>query len=97
MAAISCTTGCHKTLSTTTVDTVTFAQTWGRIEITNLDGTTKLYCTFNGATPTAGGDDTTEVMTSASKIVSTLVGPIPGGNVVKIIGNGNVYSVEGVD
>lgn len=92
MASYSSKNGTHKTLTGTTVDTITLTKRWHSVVITNFDGTNKLYVTFDGVTaPTAAGDDTYVVPTSYSKVFKFRNAV----TVIKIIGNGGAYSVEG--
>lgn len=104
MASYTVVRGAHKTLSSTTVDTVTLT-VGGRLGnevalmVANDDTTNKLYFTYevNGtaATPTAGGDDTYYVPVSSQRFVK-ISGGIPGSAVVqvKVIGSGGMYHVE---
>lgn len=85
----------HKTLTSTTVDTVTLASRADSVEVINRTGTEPLYVTVDGSTPTAAGDDTHIVMPGGFKEI-----PVPAAGssiVVKIIGSGNAYSVEAVE
>lgn len=97
MASISVAQAAHKTLSGTTVDTVTFTGNgWNTVVITNRDQANAISVTFGtggtAATPTALGDDTFLIRANESKTFS----PGPLITSVKIIGNGGGYSVEGV-
>lgn len=88
------------TLSTTTVDTVTLGQPWDRIEVANQSTTLPLYVTFDGTTPTAAGDDCSYVGPSQSIVVrAPQLNSSLGTTIwhkVSIIGNGNIYTVEGL-
>ena len=88
------------TLSTTTVDTVTLTQPWDRIEVANHDSAQPLYVTFNGATPTAAGDDCSYVGPNQSIVVpAPQLNSVLGStnwHKVSVIGSGNVYTVEGL-
>ncbi len=77
------------TLDTTLVDSITFLQAWSEVVVTNEDAAEILTVTNNGVTPTAGGDDMFYVPPSSSLVI-----PMDG-QVVKVIGSGNVYSVTG--
>lgn len=102
MATDTVTKGVSNTLSTTTVDTVNLQQWWDQIEISN-QGTTILTVTLDGTTPTALMDNAEVVEAGAVKLFPA---PRQGNGVagdaalfchiVKIIGNGNAYSVVGV-
>lgn len=92
MASYSVKRAKNATLTTTTVDTVTLQQQWPAVEVTNADATNSVYVRVDGTAATAGGDDCTMILPASSKVIAL------GGSVtVSIIGNGNVYSVEGVN
>lgn len=92
MATYSVTRSKNATLSTTTVDTITLGQQWPAVEITNGDATNALYVRVDGTAATAAGDNCTMILPASSKVIGL------GGSVtVSIIGNGNVYSCEGVN
>lgn len=91
MASHSVTKSKHATLSTTTVDTVTFTQQWSYIEVLNrTSGGDPLYITTNGDTPTAAGNNTDICLAGEAVIIKCET------ETVKIIGNGNDYSVIGL-
>lgn len=97
MAAYSELVSKHATLSGTTVDSVTLTKAFGKVEVLNR-GTGTLYVTtgnsVSGTTdPTAAGDDTTVVPAGACV---ELDANGRTGFTVKIIGNGDAYSVQGV-
>lgn len=81
----------RKTLTTTTVDTINFTQAFQVAVVTNEHASEILTVTTDGTTPTAGGDDMFYVPPSSS-----LPLPMLSGQAVKIIGNGNTYSVVGM-
>ena len=90
------------TLSTTTVDTINLKQWWDQIEISN-QGTTTLTVTLDGTTPTALMDNAEVVEAGAVKLFPAIRqgNGVAGDSslfchIVKIIGNGNAYSVVGV-
>ena len=90
------------TLSTTTVDTVNLQQWWDQIEVSN-QGTSTLTVTLDGTTPTALMDNAEVVEAGAVKLFRAVRqgNGIAGDatyfcHIVKIIGNGNAYSVVGV-
>lgn len=92
MASLSAKVAKHATLTGTTVDTVTLTTPGRRVEILNRSATEILSVTIDGSTPTALGDETYVV--PASQVLTL---PVPlSGCVVKIIGNGNPYSVMAV-
>lgn len=92
MATYSVTRAKNATLSTTTVDTITLLQAWPAVEITNADATNSLYVRVDGTAATAGGDNCTMILPASSKVIA-----LGGSTTVSIIGNGNVYSCEGVN
>ena len=90
------------TLSTTDVDTINLKQWWDKIEISN-QGTTALTVTLDGTTPTALMDNAEIVEAGVSKVFPAVRqgNGIAGDttyfcHIVKIIGNGNAYSVVGI-
>ena len=102
MATDSVIKSASNTLSTTTVDTVNLQQWWDKIEISN-QGTTALTVTLDGTTPTALMDNAEIVEAGVSKVFPAVRqgNGIAGDttyfcHIVKIIGNGNAYSVVGV-
>lgn len=99
MATVNCTnTTGRVTLSGTTVDTVNMNA--GPFDVCNWTGATDLTVTYavNGgsaATPVAGAAETWAVPAGTSRRIE---GPSIGLNdalQVKVLGNGNVYSVDG--
>lgn len=84
------------TLSGTTVDTVTLTSLYQSVEVLNR-GSNALSFTVGGATPTALGDNCFVVPAGEALAV-----PVPSatdsttGTVVKIIGNGDAYTVTGI-
>ena len=102
MATDTVTKSVSNTLSTTTVDTINLKQWWDQIEISN-QGTTTLTVTLDGTTPTALMDNAEVVEPNVSKVVPAIrQGNGVAGDttyfchIVKIIGNGNAYSVVGI-
>lgn len=91
------------TLSGSTADTVNLTQWWDRIEISNT-GTTAMYATFNGTTPTVAADGTEIIEAGTTKIFSAgiqngagVVGSTTAPcHVVKVVGSSNTYGVIGV-
>lgn len=87
----------HATLSGTTVDTVT-VQGYRDLEITNRSGTDTLWITGGPpgtvaasiATPVAAADETDFVLPGQSLILDK---NWYGSGIIKILGNGNAYSV----
>ena len=85
------------TLSSTTADTITLTQRWPAVEITNHDATTPLYVRLDGTTPVAEADGTTVVPAGATKILkATVSGSDVTGTAVGVVGDGNTYTIEGV-
>ena len=102
MATDSVIKSASNTLSTTTVDTVNLKQWWDQIEVSN-QGTSTLTVTLDGTTPTALMDNAEVVEPNVSKVFPAIrQGNGVAGDtslfchIVKIIGNGNAYSVVGV-
>lgn len=102
MATDSVIKSASNTLSTTTVDTINLKQWWDQIEISN-QGTSTLTVTLDGTTPTALMDNAEVVEAGAVKLFRAVRqgNGIAGDatyfcHIVKIIGNGNAYSVVGV-
>lgn len=91
MASYSVARAKHATLSGTTVDTVTLT-IGSALLITNRHATIDMSITVDGTTPTALGDDTYIVRAGEAKSIDLSSDTL----VVKIIGNANPYSVEGV-
>ena len=90
------------TLSGTTVDTVNLKQWWDKIEISN-QGTTTLTVTLDGSVPTALMDDAEIVEAGVTKLFPAIRqgNGVAGSaslfcHIIKVIGNGNPYSVVGV-
>lgn len=87
----------HATLSGVTVDTVTLTgQGIKAVEVSNRAGATTIFFTTDGSTPSASGDDTDYVMPGEAVTVAPR-STTGVGVVVKLIGNGNDYSVSAVD
>lgn len=92
MAAETVSRAAHNTLSGTTVDEITISDQAGHlIEVANRSGTATIFFTTDGSTPTDAGNNTDYVMPGESLVV------VPRSRVVKLIGNGNAYSVTAVD
>lgn len=80
--------GAHaKALVAATVDTVTFADPVGEVEVVNHTGATAIYFTVDGVDPTVAGNATHLVppVAGAAKRVRT---PIRSDTVVKLISSG---------
>lgn len=107
MAAVTGGKSAHATLTTTTVDTVTLAGT-PKVRVLNASGTADLWVTAlrnsgTGASapadPVANAADTVRI--PASQWAAFTVDGGTNANpawptVVKVLGNGNAYSVEAV-
>ena len=91
----------HNTLSTTTADKISFDQPWGGVEVTNNDASVRLFAAKN-ATAVSAADGTEVIEPGTSKIVfpGQWVGDpdqdFSAGDYISIVGNGNIYSAEGV-
>lgn len=82
-----------KTLTASTVDTVTFAaDVQGNVRIVNLDGTDRIYITTDGSTPTVGGA-ATHVLPAAMSVLEL---DITGASVKLISAGTPTYSVEAI-
>lgn len=88
------------TLTGTTADTITFDQLWPAIEVTNHDATDTLYVLMNGTTtPVAvdGANQNTVILPGSTKLVRAVPVPNTRTIVLSIVGDGGVYTVEGVN
>lgn len=85
------------TLTATTADTITLNQRWPAVEITNHDGTTALYIRMDGTAAVAEADNTTVIPAGMTKVIAAE--PAEGTNtiVVSVVGDGNKYTIEGVN
>jgi hypothetical protein len=82
----------HQTLAAATVDTVTLALDFNQVEVLNR-GTTDIYFTADGTTPTVGGNDCQIVLAGGGVKVDV---PTAGATVVKLISSGTpAYTVTG--
>lgn len=98
MATKNITTGAHATLSGTTVDTVNITREANVVCVANLSGTTALAVTVDtaaapsAATPVQDADNTLKV--PASQSLTFAVGAAGYDQTqLKVLGNGNAYSV----
>lgn len=100
MATDSAVRSVTNTLTTTVADTVTLLQAWPAVEVTNHDASDLLYIRQDGTTAVAGADGTTVILPASSKVVkSTInVNTSTGASttVISIVGDGGVYTIEGV-
>lgn len=99
MAAIAASKSVHKTLTSTTVDTVTFDTAWPIIEVINRDDTNPLWVTSSltgtaPSDPTAAGDNT-EVVLPGERVAVINSRSATKKAIIKILGNGDPYSVVG--
>lgn len=87
----------HATLTGTAADTVTLTQSYGTVEVLNRGSTNYLFVTYGRgtgvATPVSAGDDTLAV---APRSVLSIRVPGRNNTVVKVVGDGDPYSVQGV-
>lgn len=105
MATLSDPRAINATLTTTTVDTCTISQDWNVVEVSNRTGAADVWFTIGTsdnvpATPTVEGLGC-EVVPAGSYATSKAE-PLPGTSrvnnvIVKILGNGNMYSVRGIE
>lgn len=96
MATDSAVRSVTNTLSTTVADTVTLTQAWPAISVTNHDATDLLYFRQDGVTAVAAADGTTVVLPASSVIASGSITTL-GTHVISIVGDGGVYTIEGVN
>lgn len=96
MATDSVVRSCTNTLSGSTADTVTLTQAWQAIEVTNQHASEWIYLRQDGTTAVAEADNTTPVAPATSKTMTTIV-TSSNTVVVSIVGNGNKYTIEGVN
>lgn len=106
MASVSGNYAVHASLSTTTVDTITITTDAGYLDIYNRTGTADMFVSVDPSDPTATPTNPTAAgagfyAVSQNGDRRTRI-PLAGGGrsstravVVKIIGNGNAYSVQG--
>lgn len=88
-----------KTLSGTGIDTITLTNDLTHVDVQNLTGDTTLTVTANRGTapsnPVAGAADNYFIPAGMFRTIK-LSGSTGADAVVKILGNGNSYAVEGV-
>lgn len=86
--------GVHKTLSSTTEDTVTItgANEGYRIEVFNRATSNAIYARCDATTAVAAADGTVYIPAGTS--ISYRVGP--GVTIVRVVGNGDAYSVHAI-
>lgn len=86
------------TLTTTTADTVTLTQAWPAISVTNHDGATTLYFRQDGTTAVSEANGTTAVLPGNTVIAkSSPRSTASAQHVLSVVGNGNKFTVEGVN
>lgn len=95
MASYTVASGKRATLSSTTVDTITFGPVpaGGHFIIDNESTSEVLTVTLEGTTPTAGGDNMRYIPAGKSREFINQSGDAKT-ITIKVIGNGNVYSVQ---
>lgn len=84
------------TFSGTTADTVTLTQAWPAIQITNHDTADLIYFRQDGVTAVAAANGTAVVLPGQSTVASASVNG-SGQIVVSLVGDGGVYTLEGVN
>lgn len=89
------------TLTGTTADSVRLQGVFSIVEVENHSESLWLYVTFDNTTPVAEANNTFPVAPASSKTFEgVLVGPAAfqsgGCNAVGVVGNGNKYTVSGV-
>jgi len=93
MASYSCVQSIHKTLAASAADDVTLTGSWSNVEVLNRAGTAPVYFTTDGSVVNNEGPETFVVPAGSAYKVPT--SDAAGSEVVKIVGNGNAYSVTG--
>lgn len=83
-----------RTLTSTTADTITLTQPYEAIEVTNHDAADTLYVRWDGATAVAAAKGTTPILPASPKVIR--VGNNASGVVVSVVGDGGIYTIEGV-
>lgn len=81
----------HKTLSSTTADTVNLNNEWTILEVINRSGTASVYVRADGTTAVAAADNTDIVLPGEAVLINRI--PSAG---ISVVGDGNAYSVIGV-
>lgn len=92
MAEYTVATAAHKILTGTTVDTVTIPA--AAITVLNRIGADPLWVTVDGTTPTVRGDNMHVIPAGTWKKIVLASGNTNINATVKVLGNGNEYSVE---
>ena len=95
MATDSAARAVTNTLTTTVADTITLIQGWEAVAVTNHDTADTLYFRMDGTTAVAQANDTTPVLPGSTVIRASSLNS-SGQIVVSIVGDGGVYTVEGV-
>lgn len=106
MAAVSGAKTAHATLSTTTADTVTLTSQVRQVRVTNHTDTVVVYCTVASGNTAAGAaaavvtavaaaDETISIAPHETKVV--FQSTKPRYVALSVVGNANVYAVEGSD
>lgn len=84
------------TLTSTTADTITLTQLWGSVRVTNQHTSNWLYATPGGETAVAEADGTVAIPPGQSRTFKAERAEGTNTVVVGVVGNGNVYTVEGM-
>lgn len=87
MATYSCARTIHKTLTSTTVDTVNLTGDVGWLEVINRDTTNRLHLRFDDVDPVADADGTEVVGPGESVMFDN-----PSRH-VRVLGNGGAYDM----
>lgn len=97
MATDSAARSVTNTLSGTSEDVVTLTQRWPAIEVTNHDASIPLYIRQDGTTAVSEADNTTVIPAGLTKVIKAE--PTAGTDtiVISIVGDGNKYTIEGVN
>lgn len=78
----------HVTLTATTVATVTLDSPASMVEVLNVTGTAAVYLTFDGSTPTVGGQGCVVLPAAIGSVEIRPVAPGDAIAVVKLISSG---------
>lgn len=95
MATDSAVKSVTNTLTSTTADAVTLTQPWPAVEITNHHATEKLFGRADGTTAVAAADGTSVILPGTTKVIRARWNASMQ-TVISVVGDGNVYTIEGV-
>lgn len=85
------------TLTGAGADAITLLQLWPAIEVTNHDAATALFIRQDGVVAVAEADGASIVPPASSKVFKATPSAANANQIlVSIVGNGNKYTIEGV-